>query len=71
MEAGFYKLENGQLIYGPTFISGPGFEIFANDKDNHTYPINGFYWFDTLEEACNHFGLDITNYRPQEDIINP
>ena len=70
MEAGFYKLENGELIYGPNFISGPGIEIWKEDKDNHTYPIYGFYWFDTLEEACNYFGLDITNYQ-SDNTINP
>jgi hypothetical protein len=61
MNAGFYKLD-GDLLYGPNFVYGPTFELLAGNKDTYTYPVEGWYWFDTLEEACNHFGLDISNY---------
>lgn len=65
MNSGFYKLD-GDLLYGPNFVYGPTYELLASNKDTYTYPVEGWYWFDTLEEACNHFGVDIANYQEQE-----
>lgn len=65
MNSGFYKLD-GDLLYGPNFVYGPTYELLASNKDTYIYPVEGWYWFDTLEEACNHFGVDITNYQEQE-----
>lgn len=64
---GFYKLSD-DLLYGPNFVSTPTYELFVSEKDTYTYPVDGWYWFDTLEEACNHFGVDIKIYQ-QEEIL--
>lgn len=58
MNAGFYKLD-GDLIYGPNFVYGPNFELLKEQKDTYAYPIEGWYWFDTQEEAYNFFGLQL------------
>ena len=46
----FYKLEDGQ-IKSSYIVSGDGFLLIAEEKDSYTYPINGWYWFNTEEEA--------------------
>ena len=47
----FYKRENNELHAAPLFVSGPGLDLTAENKDQHSYPVEGWYWFDTLDEA--------------------
>jgi len=47
----FYKRENEELQVAPMFVSGPGFELDVDNKDDHEYPVEGWYWFDSLDEA--------------------
>jgi hypothetical protein len=51
--SGFYKNENGNLLYGPNFVFGPygNFELNRENKDQYEYPIDGWYWFDSEEDA--------------------
>lgn len=67
MNEGFYKYIVSQLLYAPNFVSGPGFELHRDTKDNHKYPSDGWYWFNSLAEACTHFELNIQDYLPKED----
>jgi len=58
MTNGFYKNENGDLLYAPNFILFPdGIELFTINKDDYTYPIHDWYYFDTEEEAKSFFGI--------------
>lgn len=61
----FYKKDNEELLVAPNFVLGPGFELRAETKDDHTYPTDGWYWFDTLEDAIN--GLSNT---PPTNIVS-
>lgn len=47
----FYKRENNELLVAPDFVVGPGFELRAETHAEHTYPVDGWYWFDTLDAA--------------------
>lgn len=47
----FYKRENNELHAAPLFVSGPGFELTVDNKDEHNYPIEGWYWFENLDAA--------------------
>ncbi len=47
----FYKRENDELMVAPNFVLGPGFELRAETHDEHTYPVEGWYWFDNLDAA--------------------
>lgn len=51
MTAGFYKKENDTLCYAPNIIEGDGYVLVAQDKDQYEYPIDGWTWFDSEEEA--------------------
>lgn len=54
----FYKKDGEQLLVAPNFVSGPGVELAAENKDQHTYPVQGWYWFDTLEIAMAALSSD-------------
>lgn len=54
--AGFYKWDDGQLLYG-TNVSGPEFELSTFGKDDHVYPTDGWYWFDAVEDAQSFFNI--------------
>jgi len=54
---GFYKNDNGTLLYGPNFILNYNYELRKESKDDHTYPVDGWYWFDARQEALDFFGI--------------
>jgi hypothetical protein len=58
---GFYKNDGGEVLHGPNFVWGPygSYHLVKEDKDTYTYPIDGWYWFDSMEEAYTFFGLEI------------
>ncbi len=62
MNEGFYKNDNGSLLYAPNFVSGPGFTILATNNTEYEYPVNGWHWFNSLTEACTFFNLNETDY---------
>jgi hypothetical protein len=51
MTAGFYRKENDALLYAPNIVEGEGYVLVAQDKDTYEYPIDGWTWFDSEEEA--------------------
>jgi hypothetical protein len=54
--SGFYKLD-GDLLFGPNFVLNANYELRRETKDQHNYPIDGWSWFDSEEEARTFFGL--------------
>jgi hypothetical protein len=54
--SGFYKLDS-ELLYGPNFVLHASYELLRDTKDQHTYPVDGWYWFDTEAEARKFFDL--------------
>lgn len=58
-DSGFYKLDNEELLYGPNFILNTNFNLYKEQKDAYTYPIDGWYWFDDENQARTFFGLSL------------
>ncbi|WP_310381851.1 hypothetical protein [Flavobacterium sp.] len=56
MEKGFYKLSGKQLIYGE-WVSSKDLYLSKETKDDFTYPIDGWYYFESEAEAKEHFGI--------------
>lgn len=54
--AGFYKLD-GDLLYGPNYVLNANYELRRETKDEHTYPTDGWYWFEDEQQAREFFGL--------------
>ena len=53
---GFYKLD-GELLFGPNFVLNQNYELYRETHADYTYPVDGWYWFDTEEQAKLFFGL--------------
>lgn len=54
---GFYKLENSVLLYGPNSVLNANYELYREERDKYEYPVDGWTWFDSEEEARLSFGL--------------
>jgi len=60
MESGFYKIDyTGELLYAPNFVEHKDYQLYAHLQQLHTYPVDGWHWFDSEEEARLHFNLPI------------
>lgn len=62
--AGFYKLD-GDLLFGPNFVLNVAYELHRESHDQHTYPVDGWYWFDNEAQARIFFGLP--EFTPEAD----
>lgn len=52
---GFYKKDENQILAGENFVYSPIVTLKAEDKDTYEYPQDGWYWFDTFDEALKFF----------------
>ena len=59
MSSGFYKYESETVHHGPNFVLYKDFELRAESKDDHSYPVDGWYWFDTMEDAYAFFNIPL------------
>lgn len=52
----FYKLDQSNILIAPNFVAGPnGLNLDRTQKDSYTYPVSGWYWFDSDAEAAAYF----------------
>lgn len=65
--SGFYKNDNGMILCGPNFVDAGSYYLSRDQKDSFTYPYNGWYWFDSEEEAYAFWNLPL----PQKDPPQP
>ena len=62
---GFYqKNADNSVLYAPNAVCGQNFEIFKEMKASYEYPIHGWTWYDSGEEAFKAFGLEM----PKDNI---
>lgn len=52
----FYKRDVNEILSAPNFVKGPEFELLAEQRADYTYPVDGWYWFDTFDQAVSFFG---------------
>ena len=55
--SGFYKVVNKNLLYAPNFVLHADYELRKENKDQLTYPVDGWYWFDDEAAAREFFDL--------------
>jgi hypothetical protein len=48
MSAGFYTTD---LRYASNAVYAPGFTLLASEKDTYVYPVNGWTWYDSRDQA--------------------
>ena len=69
-EKGFYKLEVGakrSLVLFSTRLESKNFTLDISLKDTYDYPVDEWIYFDTLDGACEFFGIDPEKSR--EDLF--
>lgn len=54
--SGFYKLD-GELLYGPNYVLNANYELRREDHAATTYPVDGWYWFESEAAAKVFFGM--------------
>lgn len=56
--SGFYRLDpEAGLLHGPNFVMAPTFTLRRETHEQETYPVGGWYWFESDAEARTFFGL--------------
>ena len=60
----FYKRDGEDLLTAPNFVHAPGFSLKAEDQATYTYPQDGWYWFDNLNQAMTFFSSQPVNGVP-------
>jgi hypothetical protein len=53
--AGFYKKDETQILFAPNIVDGPGYMLVVADKDSYEYPVDGWIWADSLDDAIQMF----------------
>lgn len=53
----FYKYENNELTFGQYIAFASGETLHIDFKDTYTYPVEGWYYFETEQEAKEFFGI--------------
>ena len=70
--SGFYKLEGEDLFCAPNSVTSPIVSLVKVEKDSYEYPQDGWYWFNSLNESCSFWDLDVNIYIEKEkdsDVI--
>lgn len=60
----FYKRENQSILTAKTRVVGPDLNLLAEEHETYQYPIKGWYWFDTLDDA-------LVGLRPPQLSVTP
>lgn len=55
--SGFYLYQDGALTFAPNFVENTNFQLYRDQKDTHNYPVHGWYWFDTEDDARAFFNM--------------
>jgi hypothetical protein len=53
----FYKIDGGEHIVSANGVSAPAFSLTEETHTEHTYPVDGWYWYATAAEALE--GLSV------------
>lgn len=56
--AGFYKILENNLQYQPTFVYDEDVSLWSGSYLIYAYPLAGWYWFDSEEQAKLFFNID-------------
>lgn len=54
---GFYKLQETTLLCGSVAVYNKDYTLIANEHEIYTYPVDGWYYFESEELAREFFGL--------------
>ena len=56
--AGFYKYESNNIYWGK-WVLNKDFELYSDKHEEYNLPVDGWYWFDSINDAKMFFGIPI------------
>lgn len=63
----FAKNDNGNLLTAVSAVKSADYSLEAEKHEEYTYPVDGWYWFDTETAAREFFDLPENDFQvPQE-----
>lgn len=65
---GFYKKEDDQIIYAPNIVEGPNYLLSIQDKEQYNYPVDGWIYADSFDDAISYFASNKTNQIQPFDV---
>jgi hypothetical protein len=63
MNQGFYKKDNNEILFG-TIINGRNYSLTLEDKDSYQYPVDGWIYAESLDNAISYFASNTDNISP-------
>lgn len=55
----FFKLiDTNTLTYGP-YVQSENYLLLSDQHSTYQYPVDGWYWFDTEQEANTFFNITL------------
>jgi len=48
---GFYKNDNGFLVWSADRVINDNFELWLDQKETYSYPVEGWIWAESEEQA--------------------
>ena len=56
---GFYRVENENiLVCGRLYVLNQDYALYRDEKDTYEYPVDGWRWFGSEDEAYAYFNLE-------------
>jgi hypothetical protein len=63
MNKGFYKKDNNEILFG-TIVNGRNYSLILEDKDSYQYPVDGWIYAESLDDAISYFASNTDNIDP-------
>ena len=65
----FYKIKDSELLQAENAVMSRDFTLLRDEHETYTYPVDGWRWFDTIEEANTFFGISITDPETEQQQL--
>jgi hypothetical protein len=68
----FYKkISDSEMLEAPNFVHGPGYSLTADVVGSLELPVDGWYWFNTKEDALTVLEVVEPAVEPEEEEVHP
>lgn len=65
---GFYKKQEAEILFAPNIVEGNGYVLFIENKDDYSYPVDGWIYADSFDAAIAHFAANNGNQIEPFDV---
>lgn len=52
---GFYKKDGTGILFSPEIVEGSSYILLSGERENYSYPVDGWVWAENLDGAINFF----------------